>query len=218
MMFNWQAVTGLVAGFLSLSGFLRYLISIYQGKTRPNRVTWWVWAVVGLILCSSYYSSESLNTIWVPASLAVGPLIIAICAIKYGEGGWSRFDQGCLLSAGISLLLWWRFSSPAIALLINIVIDFLGALPTIRKSYYHPHSEDTLTWSIFLTANTLNLFALKNWSFALSAYPFYLFCNTVVIVAFLLRPKIQSQTTSYKQRRRKINKRKTFLALIARFR
>jgi hypothetical protein len=216
-MFTWQTVIGVVAGFLNLLGFLPYLVSIYQGKTRPNRATWWIWAIVGLILCYSYYSSGAVNTIWVPVSAAVGHLIIAILAIKYGEGGWNRFDRWCLLSAGISLLLWWQFSSPIIALVINIGIDFLGALPTIRKSYYQPQTEDPFSWIIFLSAHTLNLFALKNWSFALSAYPLYLFLSTATIVVFLLRPKMRSQPTSYKQRRRrKMNKSRTFFALITR--
>jgi hypothetical protein len=208
-MFTWQAVIGVVAGFLSLLGFVPYLVSIYQGKTRPNRVTWWIWAIVGLILCSSYYSSGAVDTIWVPVCSAIGHLIIAIIAIKYGQGGWSRFDRGCVLSAGISLLLWWRFSSPIIALLINIGIDFIGALPTIRKSYYQPQTEDPFTWVIFLSAHTLNLFALNHWSLALSAYPLYLFFSTATIVIFILRPKMQSQAAQ--RRSRKINKSKTSL-------
>ncbi|QFS50869.1 hypothetical protein [Nostoc sphaeroides] len=211
-MFHWQEVIGVVAGFLSLLGFLPYVVSIYQRKTRPNRVTWWIWAVVGFILCWSYYSSGAVNTIWVPVCSAIGHLIIAILAIKYGEGGWNSFDRWCLLTAAISLVLWWQFSSPIIALVINIGIDFLGALPTIRKSYYQPHTEDFFAWTIFLSAHTLNLFALKNWSFALSAYPLYLFCSTATIFIFLLHPKIRSQMRSYKKRRSKNNhKNKTFL-------
>lgn len=215
-MFSWQSIIGVVAGFLSLLGFLPYLVSIYQGKTRPNRATWWIWAIVGIILCSSYYSSGAVHTIWVPVCSAFGHLIIAVLALKYGEGGWNRFDRGCLLGAAMSLLLWWRLNSPIIALLINIGIDFLGALPTIKKSYYEPHKEDSLTWLIFLSAHTLNLFALKDWSFALSAYPLYLFCSTATIVTFLVRPKMGIQPTSYKQhRRRKFRKsRSLFIGII----
>ncbi|MBD2534849.1 hypothetical protein H6G97_37565 [Nostoc flagelliforme FACHB-838] len=207
-MFTWQEVIGLSAGFFLLLVFIPYLTSIYQKKTRPNRITWSIWALVGFILCFSYYSSGAVNTIWVPVCSAVGHLIIAILALKYGEGGWNNFDRGCLLSAGISLVLWWQFSSPTIALAINICIDFLGALPTIRKSYYQPYTEDPFSWTIFLSAHTLNLVALQNWSFVLSAYPLYLFCSTATIVIFLLRPKIiRRQTTSGKQRsKRKIHK------------
>ncbi|MBD2302185.1 hypothetical protein H6G80_21300 [Nostoc sp. FACHB-87] len=200
-MFHWQEVIGIVAGFLSLLGFLPYIFSIYQRKTRPNRVTWWIWTVVGFILCFSYYSSGAVNTIWVPVCSAIGHLTIAILGIKYGEGGWNRFDRWCLLTAGLSLILWWRFSSPSIALMINICIDFLGALPTIRKSYYQPHTEDIFTWSIFLLAHTLNLFALKNWSFNLSVYPLYLFGSTFTIFLLLSRTQIHSQVNLYKRRR-----------------
>lgn len=202
-MLNWQAVIGITAGFLSLLGFVPYLVTISQGKTRPNRATWWIWAIVGLILTTSYYFSGADNTIWVPVCSAIGHLIVAILALKYGEGGWNRFDRACMLGAGISLFLWWRFSSPLIALSINIMIDFLGALPTIRKSYYKPETEDLLTWMLFSAAHILNLFALKHWSFALSAYPLYLFGVTTTIVAFLLCAKVPVQVISYKQQRRR---------------
>lgn len=202
-MLNWQAVIGIVAGFLSLLGFVPYLFTIYQGKTRPNRATWSIWAIVGIILSTSYYSSGAVDTLWVPACSAIGHVLIAILAFKYGEGGWNRFDRVCLLGSGISLFLWWRFSSPVIALSINIVIDFLGALPTIRKSYYEPKTEDPLTWMIFLAAHTLNLFAINHWSFALSAYPLYLFSVTSTIVVLLLRPKRQIQPNCYKPRKRR---------------
>ncbi|MBD2492819.1 hypothetical protein [Nostoc sp. FACHB-280] len=211
-MFHWQEVIGIVAGFLSLLGFLPYIFSIYQKKTRPNRVTWCIWTVVGFILCFSYYSSGAVNTIWVPVCSAIGHLIIAILGIKYGEGGWNRVDRWCLLTAGISLILWWRFSSPIVALVINICIDFLGALPTIRKSYHQPYTEDIFTWSLFLSAHTLNLFALKNWSLTFSIYPLYLFGSTLSIFLLLLRPRIYHQVKLYKRHIIiKINNSKKFL-------
>lgn len=208
-MLNWQPVIGIAAGFLSLLGFVPYLVTIYQGKTQPNLATWWIWTIVGIILSTSYYSAGAVYTLWVPICSAIGHLVIAIFALKYGEGGWNRFDRVCVLGTGISLFLWWQFNSPLIALSISIVIDFLGALPTIRKSYHEPKTEDPLTWMIFLAAHTLNLFAIKHWSFALSAYPLYLFTITTTIVVLLLRPKRQVKPISYNQgRRRKLSKNK----------
>ncbi|WP_036479633.1 hypothetical protein [Myxosarcina sp. GI1] len=189
---DWQAVIGIVAGIISIFGFVPYLTAIYQGKTQPNRTTWWIWTIVGFILLASYYSSGATSTIWVPACLAIGHFIIAILALSYGEKGWNNFDRICLLGAGMSLFLWWWYQTPLIALSLNIAIDFLGALPTIRKSYYKPKSEDPLPWLVFLLAHTVNLFALKSWSFELVAYPLYLFCIVSVIVLLLLRFQIKS--------------------------
>src|SRR3990167_5114886 len=140
------AVAGKVAGIVSLVAFVPYIIAILRGETKPNRATWWIWTVVGFMLGASYFSSGANHTIWVPVSYIIGPIIIATLSIKYGVGGWTRFDRYCLLGAVVSMVFWWMFNSPFIVLLINLFIDFMGALPTIRKAYYEPESEDRTAW------------------------------------------------------------------------
>lgn len=189
-MSNWRETIGIIAGFLSLIGFIPYIVTILQGKTQPNKATWSIWAIVGIILCTSYHLSGAIHTIWVPLALAIGHVFTAILAFVYGKGGFNQFEKICLLGTGISLALWWHYNSPLIALSINITIDFLGALPTIRKSYHEPETENLLTWTIFLLAHTLNLFAIKQWSFSVSAYPAYLFLSVATVVLLLLRPKV----------------------------
>jgi hypothetical protein len=193
MMNNWQAIIGIFAGVLASITFIPYIITTLQKKTRPNRATWCIWAVVGVILCASYYSSGSINAIWVPASYAVGQVIIAILALKYGEGAWSRFDRLCMVGAGISLILWWQLKSPSIALAINIGIDIFGALPTLKKVYSEPETENCLAWSITLAASLCNLFAIDQWSFSNCAFPFYSLCINTTMVALILRPTLQKK-------------------------
>jgi hypothetical protein len=193
MMNNWQALIGIFAGILASITFIPYIITTIQKKTRPNRATWCIWAVVGVILCASYYSSGSINAIWVPASYAVGQVIIAVLALKYGEGTWSRFDRLCMVGAGISLILWWQLKSPAIALTINIIIDIFGALPTLKKVYSEPETENCLAWSITLTASLCNIFAIDQWSFSNCAFPFYSLCINTTMVALILRPTFQKR-------------------------
>ena len=201
-MSNWKEIIGVIAGLLSLVAFIPYIIAIRQGKTQPNQATWCIWAIVGIILCTSYYLSGAINTIWVPLALAIGHVVIAILAVIYGKGGWNNFDKSCILGTGISLVLWWHYNSPLLALSINIAIDFLGALPTIRKSYRQPETEDLLTWIIFLFAHALNLIAIKQWSLSVAAYPAYLFLTVVAVVFLLLRPKIHLLQSNYKYRRK----------------
>jgi hypothetical protein len=216
-MSHWQATIGVISGFLSLLCFVPYIITTLQGKTKPNRATWGIWSILSIVISASYYSSGAINTIWLPIFGAIGQIIIVALSIKYGEGGFSVFDRFCLLGVAVSLLLWWQFSSPIIALMCNILIDFLGALPTIRKSYYEPETENTLTWILYLAASTLNLFALEHWSFALSAFPLYIFFINVVIVTVLLRPKLGIPPTVHKPgKRRTIIKFKRLYANILR--
>lgn len=201
---SWQNTIGILAGFISVVGFIPYIAAIYQKKTKPNQATWCIWTIVGFILLASYYSSGATSTIWVPACLAFGHLIIAIMAFIYGERDWSDFDKTCLIGTGISLILWWWYDSAIIALCLNIAIDFLGALPTIKKAYYKPHTEKALPWVLFLIAHILNLSALSfPWSFQIVAYPLYLFLVVATIVVLLLRSQIKSLAVRNRNKRKK---------------
>lgn len=184
-MFDVNVLAGRVAGLFSLAAFVPYILSILRGRTRPNRATWWIWTVVGSLLAVSYYASGARHTLWVAVSYVLGPLITAILSLRFGVGGSTRFDRGCLLGAGMGALLWWAFSSPLIALLINLGIDLLGALPTISKAHSDPGGEDTLAWGLFLLGNTLNLFAIEQWRFSIVVYPVYMFLLSALILLLL---------------------------------
>jgi hypothetical protein len=69
----------------------------------------------------------------------------------------------------------------------NLVIDLLGALPTLRTAYHDPEAESLLSWMVFLLADTLNLCAIGSWSLAASLYPVHLFILAAVLVTLLAR-------------------------------
>ncbi|MBU0531580.1 hypothetical protein KJ910_03780 [Patescibacteria group bacterium] len=186
---EFTAFVGKLAGIISLIAFVPYIVAILRRQTKPNRATWWIWTAVGLMLGSSYYFSGASHTIWVPVSYTVGPFITALLSIKYGEGGWTRFDRWCLIGAGVSLLLWVVFREPLVALTINLIIDLLGALPTIRKAYRKPEEEDRLAWLLFFLGNTCNMFAVEQWNYAIAAYPIYMFLVCGTIALLVLRPR-----------------------------
>jgi hypothetical protein len=192
-MSDWQTRMGAIAGLLSILCFVPYIIAIIKGKAKPSRTTWWIWTILGTVISLSMYFSGSFKTIWLPICGGIGQFIIALLSIRYGEGGWNRFDRFCVSGVIISLFLWWQFGSPLIALLLNILIDLLGALPTIKKTYYEPEKEDILTWSVYLLGSTFNLFAVEGWTFALAIFPLYIFSINLIIVALILRPKMSYQ-------------------------
>lgn len=182
-------IAGKIAGLISLAAFVPYIIATLRRKTRPNRATWFIWMMLGIALGASYYFSGAGDTIWVPISYAIGPLIVFLLSIKYGEGGWNRFDLACLAGAVIGLILWAIFKNPIIALIINLLVDFAGALPTTVKAYKDPKSEDPIAWVLFLAGNTVNLFAIDQYKFAIMVYPIYMFLGSGVITALILWPK-----------------------------
>ncbi|MEK9178005.1 MAG: hypothetical protein AAB777_02705 [Patescibacteria group bacterium] len=187
-MFGFTGILGIVAGIFSFSAYLFYIVAIIKGKTKPSRATWFIWAVMGIILAISYRASGAEDTMWVAVSEAVAPTIIALLAIKYGVGGAEKIDIICFIGSLFSLFLWWLFDSAVIALVTNLAIDFFAAIPTIKKSWHKPHEEDRFAWTITQTGNLFNLFAIDKIIFGVIIYPVYTFIIDGVITGLLFKP------------------------------
>ncbi len=179
----------MASGIVLLLGNIPYIISIRQGATRPNLVTWGIWTTIGCILLGSYRAIGATNTLWLLIAQVISQFVITIYAFKYSQGRWQRLDGICLTGAGLSLLLWWRSGSPLVALLMNTAMDLLGAVPTLNKIYRDPSSEDLTFWTISFVASALNLLAIEKFSWSLLVFPLYLFGLHIAILALLTRPK-----------------------------
>lgn len=183
---RWNDVVGMMAGAASLLGFLPYVRDVLARRTVPSRSTWLIWTIVGSMLCASYWQSGASETLWISVSYVAGPLCVFLLSLRFGEGGWSRLDRFCLASSGLSAVLWTITRQPLLALWLNIAVDSLGALPTIKKTYREPASESRAAWSCFFAGAVLNLVAARSWSLGAIAYPLYLFAVSAVMTALIL--------------------------------
>lgn len=173
------AVLAKIAGIVGLLGSIPYVFSILNGKTIPNPATWWIWSIVGWIAFFSYFAAGETETYWLMLSYAIGPSVIGLLSFRYGRvSALEKFDIGCLFACSISLILWQNTANPLIALFIMLGIDIMGALPTIRKTYVDPDTEDVIPWLFFCAGNTLNFFSIlifEEWNVVSIPYPLYLF-------------------------------------------
>jgi hypothetical protein len=187
------ATIGLIAGFLSLIAYLPYARDTIRGAAQPNRATWIIWSIVGGLLFASYNAAAGGAARWVPLADAVGPAVMAVLAIRYGKGGWTRLDAGCLLLAGLSVIGWVVTGSPMVTLGINLLLAFLGAIPTFRNVYHRPGAEPALVWRLFLLSNVLNLLAIEQWSWSSAAYPVYAVFTAGLVNALICRPALRQR-------------------------
>ncbi len=181
------SLIGQIAGLISFSAYVLYIVSTLKKETKPNRATWWILTLVGVMIAASYYAEGARDTMWVALSYVVGPFIIALLSLKYGEGTWERLDKICLAVAIVSAFLWYVFNSAFIALMSNIAMDFVGLIPTIKKSWLRPGGEDRVAWGLESGASVLNLLAVQTWTFAIAFYPLYLAVLNTLITVLLFR-------------------------------
>lgn len=180
-----------VSAIIGLLGYIPYVISVLRKKTVPNPATWWIWSVVGWIAVASYFSAGGTETFWLMFSYALGPSTIGLLSFRYGKvSSLEKFDIYCLVISLVSLILWRLTAVPILALLINLGIDITGALPTLRKTYFEPGTEDSLAWSIFWVGNTMNFVNILisgDWNLVSIPYPLYLFVLASSMMLLLRR-------------------------------
>ncbi len=183
---------GELSGVISLLAFIFYFTSIITKKTIPSRVTWMSLSIIGLLILLSSYSAGHTSTIWFQLSYLVGPFLIFLLSIKYGEGGFSRVDLLCLSTSFISICLWLITDLPVVALVLNILADFFAIFPTIHKSYLKPDTESALPWIITCIASLLALLSVENWIFIEYLYPIYMVFFNTLIALIIVRKKLGS--------------------------
>lgn len=163
-----------MAGIISIIGYVPYIIAIIKRKTRPARSSWIIWSLLSFIILASYKDVGAGPTLFIPIAYTLGAFVTMILALFYGEGGWSKFDRLCILASISSLFVWWLTKSAFLALTINILIDVIGGLPTVKKVYYDPKSENKLAWGLFLVGAIFNVLAIDKLSFTIAFYPLIL--------------------------------------------
>ena len=189
-MTDLKAIFGLIAAIVSIFCYIPYIITTIKGKTRPNVATWLTWMILSIVVTASSFAAGAFNTLWVPLCGVLGQGTIAFLAIKLGKGNWSYFDIICLFCVGLGLALWLHFDSPMIALTMTLAVDLVGVLPTFKKSYQEPESENLLTWVLYLLSSVFLILSVESWTLALGLFPIYLFTVNFIIVLLLLREKL----------------------------
>ncbi|MDB5185766.1 MAG: hypothetical protein JWL85_289 [Candidatus Saccharibacteria bacterium] len=176
----------LLSGILTVAAVVPYIIDIVRGKTKPRVVSWFTWCLLnGIAGFAAFVDGQY------PAAIMLGASTFSLMAIvalgwHHGDRKFERFDIVCQVGALIGLTLWLIFNSPAIAVIAAIIIDVIGALPTVKHAWQKPHEE---TWSLFALSGAGSLCALLvagNTRITAIAYPIYIVLNSILFVSIIV--------------------------------
>lgn len=181
---------GEIATVITIVAYLPYILSILRNKTKPDRTTWFVLFLIGAITFIVYKSIGATTTLGVSLANVIGPFIVFILSIKFGEG-WNKLsDFKYLFISCIAIVLWQLFESPLLGLIFNLTADLIAFIPTIKKSILEPWTEDILTWCLFVAGGVVNLLAIDQWTFSVALYPLYILSAEGLVAIILLRAKL----------------------------
>lgn len=175
-----------LSGVVFVIAFGPYVWAILEGKTKPQKASWVIWATLDTITFAGMFAKHSVNGLIVGA--IIGAWVVTGLAMKYGKPGWKWIDVACLLGAVSAVSIWQVFDSPTMGLATSLIATFIGSTPTFVNAWNHPEEEDKLAWTLWWVSCVLGVIAVPSWSSpADAAQPsvFLLIESTMMFILFV---------------------------------
>lgn len=166
-----KEVLAVAALGFSLAANIPYIIETIQGKTKPERISWLLWTMLGATYFASAVFSD--GAVLFTAGELIGPVIVFILSFKFGVGGKSRFDLVSLAVALIAFALLLITQDVLLSLILALIVDGIGALLTIRKLHLDPSSESKGFWAMGAISSCLAILSLSVYNAETLMFPVY---------------------------------------------
>jgi hypothetical protein len=166
-----------VGFILTFCGGLSYLIDTIKGKTKPNRVSWFFWALAPLIAFAAEIHKGVGVQAWMTFSVGFNPLLIFLASFINKKSYWElhKTDYFYGILALIGIIIWQITGEGNIAILFSILADGFAAIPTIIKSYHQPETESSKIYLFSMINAGITLLTISIWDFAHWGFPVYIF-------------------------------------------
>ena len=191
---NWVYV-GSAIGALGAAVYLRDTL---RGTTKPNRVTWLLWAVAPL-LAAAVELDEGVGLRTLPTFM-VGfmPLLVFIGSFHNPASVWKirRIDYACGAISVVGTAVWLLTRNGVLAISAAIAADFMAGVPTLTKSWTHPETETVHTYIGAVISMLIVLLTIDNWTFEVAAFPAFIVCTgsvEVVLVGLKPGPRLRAR-------------------------
>jgi len=190
----------LISVVLSLTGVGAYIRDILRGTSKPNLVTWGLWAFAPMIATGAALSVHA--DLWATARIFMagfGPLLIFLTALLVPYSYWklSKFDYACGGFSIVALGLWLLADSPLMSILFAALADLIATIPTIIKAWKYPETETLYTYFIGLFTASIVIPAIPVWNIENSAFQIYLVIANVSLFLVVARHYFWKKKTSH---------------------
>lgn len=178
---------------ISFVGSYTYIRDTLQGKTKPNKMSWTLWALAPI--SGAYIAVDAGADMWGSARVfyaGIGPLLI-LCASfwnphSYWKLGW--FDYVCGAASLMAFYLWLGAESPRLAIVLLALADVFAAVPVFVKAWSFPETESGTIYIVSCCMTIITLPAIPVWNIENSAFQLYLLVVNTLLALAVYRKKI----------------------------
>jgi hypothetical protein len=187
---QWLVV---ISASLMIWGGYDYLRDTLLGRTKPNRVSWSLWALAPLISLGAAFSAGA--DIWASVRVIVGGIVpgaVFLASFINRNSYWrlNGFDWFCGALSLAALIFWQLADSPLLAVLLASAANTLASVPTFVKAWNFPETESRLIFINSFVSAIIIIPAIPEWTVANSAFQISLMATTGLMVIAIYRKSL----------------------------
>ena len=187
-----QQISGAIAVILGAIGYVFYIRGIFEGKVKPHPFSWLVWGILTATAFLAQIVAGGGAGAWVTGFTAFMCLCFAVVGLRSSSRILiAKSDWIFFVGALLAIPPWYLTGNPLWSVIIITVIDTVAFIPTFRKGYAHPDTENATTYTLSSIKFIFGIFALQTLSVTTVLYPASLIIANGVFVFVLLwrKPK-----------------------------
>ena len=178
---------------LSIYGSYAYIRDTLKGTSKPNRVSFFLWALAPLIGTSAALYAHA--DVWATVRIFMSglmPLLIFLASFINPQSYWklTAFDYLCGAFSVLALVIWGLADSPQLAILFAAIADGFACIPTLRKAWYYPETETGMAYIMSFIAALIIIPAIPVWNIENSAFQIYLLTANTLLMFAVYRKRI----------------------------
>jgi len=170
-----------------------YIKSILRSSTRPNMVSFFIWSLAPFIAVFLGYKSGGGISLLGPFMSGFVPLLVFIFCLFKKDSFWKigLLDIFCGILSLFALVCYILTHNLWVSVLFAIASDLLAYIPTFIKTWKNPETENYFIYLGGILNNAVSLLILRDWSFAIYAFSFYIVLVNSFEILLIYRKRIK---------------------------
>jgi len=194
---QFKIFLGLLSTVIALFGYFLYLKSLFSNSIKPHAFSWFVWGLMLSIVFAVQVSENAGPGSWVTGLSMFFCFVIASVSVIKKYTDFNPLDWISLVGSILALILWVITKNPLLSIILIIIVDTLGFIPTVYKGYRKPLEENHYLFMLsgikfIIAIIALDSFSINNW-----IYPGWLAVTNIAFSIMLIVRKQGWRVRSY---------------------